>query len=357
MNQTRNILALLAVLLCLPLVVLLGILAVPFFLISLFTDTLNTLLQRRHVPWNAIIEFQENVGWKTKPNLNAFYLAIDHDVCHVETDSQGGIGPSSLAESDIVVFGDSFAFGYGVDAKDAYFNLHSDLKVKAFCSPGYNMVQELLLMRELAPQLAHKFVVWFVCLENDLYENLRPASQHPQHVYPRPFVRRIDGSSNWEIINSHVRPSNAGYQPPLRMYYQETFARLCTPCPYSEQVYSASEFLLQQGLEVCSKVGAKLAVLTIPYKYQMNSAGISKILSKLPPDEKLFDVDFPDKQFARICQQLQIPFVPAKQYLSDSDYKNYDWHWNTRGNRKIAKSLGELYKTYGHHKTPLFKTA
>ena len=162
MLLARNILAVLVALGSLPVIVPILVLAVLFWLVSSITQTIASFAQRKHVPWNAIIQFESIIGWKTKPNLNTHYLAMGNDVCHVETDSHGWVGNSAISESDVVVFGDSYAFAYGVDPCDAYFHIDSSLKIKAICSTGYDMVQEVLIMREWSSQLAGKLVVWFI---------------------------------------------------------------------------------------------------------------------------------------------------------------------------------------------------
>jgi hypothetical protein len=78
------------------------------------------LLQPKFVPWDQVIEFETTIGWKPKRNLNIHYLARGDDICHIRTDSQGWPGKTTLAESAMVVFGDSFAFGYEVHIDASY---------------------------------------------------------------------------------------------------------------------------------------------------------------------------------------------------------------------------------------------
>lgn len=329
---------------CMPIVIPIIVLAFPFWLMSSMTQVVARHAQRKPLPWSRIIQFEPTVGWKVKPNLNTRYLALGDDVCHIMTDSQGLLGKTSLEDSDLVVFGDSFAFAYGVDIRDAYFSLNPNLKIKAICSPGYDMVQELLLMRKFASQLKDKLVVWFVCLENDLYDNLKPNSQHPQHVYRTPFVRSINEGMSWEIMANHVSATKWTY-PTLKTLYAETFAKLCTPSPFSRHLYSACQFLLREGSEVCTKAGARLVIVTIPNKLQLSDRGLSRIASKLS-NKQDFDPDYPDHQFKALCQQLTIPFFPAKRYLRNSDYKEFDWHWTKSGHQHMAQLIREVHEAY-----------
>jgi len=335
----RNVLAVLAALVSIVLVMPLLILTVPFWIVSSVTRAVAHLMQRKQSPWDTIIEYAPTVGWRVKPNLNLRYITVDDDSCHVITDSQRCVGGTSFSECEIVVFGDSFAFGYGVDTRDSYFNLNRNLRIKAIGAPGYNMVQELLLMREFSCQLAGKFVVWFICLENDLYDNLRPYS-HNLH-YRAPFVRKVNGGTEWEIVTGHVNPGKWSY-PTIKAAYGPMFAKVCTPSALSEYVYSSCSFLLREGQDTCAQVGAQLAVMTIPKKHQLSECGVKKMASELE-DTTGFDPDMPDKMFSEMCHEMELPFVAAKRHLNVEDYKEYDWHWTKQGHRRAAQLVADIY--------------
>jgi hypothetical protein len=107
-----------------------------------------------------------------------------------------------MEQADTVVFGDSFAFGYGVDDTDHFANHVPRHAVKAIASPAYSMVHGLLWMERLADRLADKTVIWLVYSGNDLVDNLRPAMA----TYRMLFVREHDGT--WEIVTDHVSPTH-----------------------------------------------------------------------------------------------------------------------------------------------------
>ncbi len=74
------------------------------------------------------------------------------------------------------------------------------------------MVQSVLLMEQFAERLAGKLVVWFVCLENDLEDNLAPAMWR----YRSPFVRPSRQRGEWEIARRARRPTRGGARMPGR---------------------------------------------------------------------------------------------------------------------------------------------
>ena len=192
--------ALFGMLLAVPVVVL----ALPFWAVAFLTRTMARHLEPSYVAWYQLIEFMPVIGWKPKANLNAHYLTVTEDsVCYIVTDAQGWSGTVSIAESDIVVFGDSYAFGYGVDVGASFFSDGlGKVRIKAIGAPAYNMVQEVLLMRQLSSNLSGKLVVWFIFVGNDLHDNLVPDMYH----YRMPFVREVNGTGSWEFVTSHVSP-------------------------------------------------------------------------------------------------------------------------------------------------------
>jgi hypothetical protein len=343
MRVIRTILAAITTLVSLLCVAPVLVLVLPFWAIAHLTRTIAPLFERPYISLQNLIEYDPQIGWKPKANLDAYYLAHRDDMLtpyHTITDAQGWPGTTSLAASQIVVFGDSFAFGYGVDIDVSYAVLHPRIRIKAVAAPGYNMVQELLLMRQLSLQLRDKLVVWFIYLENDLFDNLMPNLHH----YRTPFVCSNGGRDNWQIVTHHICPAVWHYASPLRPYYP-FLAQICTPNTLSQRVYSACNFLIRTGNEVCQQAGARLAVMTIPNVKQLSPEGVA-FLAAQGVDGQLFDPDFPDQQIREICQQWGVLFLAAKQHMQAQDYKQYDVHWNERGHQRIGQILAGLYQSY-----------
>jgi hypothetical protein len=337
-GTTRALLAMVAALFGLLLAAPVIVLGLPFWAIAFLTRTVARLLEPRFVPWNELIKFDPTLGWKPKANLNT--CGIADDVFHLTTDSQGWRGQTSLAESEVVVFGDSYAFGYGADDKAIFSEINPHVRIKAIGAPGYNMVQELLLMRQLSSQLRDKLVVWFPYLGNDLYENLMPDMKG----YRTPFVRQVNGAGDWEIVTHHINPTKWPYTSRQRSYLH-ILAQLCTPAFLSQRVYAACEFLIKEGNKICDLAGAQLVVVTIPDPSQLGHSSLEFLVSR-SRDTKRFDPDFPDRQIGASCHKWGVPFIAAKDYLDMSDHKKGDVHWNDQGHRRISELLSRIYDDY-----------
>jgi hypothetical protein len=301
------------------------------------------IFEPRFLRWDELIEFEPHVGWKSRANVRAYQLA--EDVYSLKTDADGWQGRCSVADSQIVVFGDSFASGYGIDDEHLFCNLTGAVKVKAVGSAGYNMVQELLWMRRLAPQLRGKLIVWFIYFGNDLYENLTPD----MCGYRMPFVRTLNGTGAWEIVSSHISPKKwfyaLGSNDDSRKYYAK-LAELCSRSFLSEKAYPACEYLLREGRNLCLESGAELVVMTIPDVTQMTDLGRT-ILLRQGGDPMSFDSDLPDRQIGEICDRLGTRLVRLKDHLKSGDYKASDCHWKASGHRKVADLLVQLHQEIG----------
>ena len=341
----QNIFAIIAILFGFLLVLPFLLVGLPFFGIAFLTRFFKTVSSRflpKPVPWKKLIEYEPIIGWKPRPNMNT-YVQVD-GMYQVSTDAHGWRGKAKLEDSDIVVFGDSYAFGYGVNDRDFFADLNRDVRIKSIGVNGYNMVQELLWMQRLSDRLKGKLVIWFIYFGNDLLENLTPNLDH----YRMPFVRSLNSTGQWEIVTKHVSPKI--WTVTSKRNYYARLAEICSRTPIAERAYSAGEFLIKQGQQICRKAGANLMVMTIPDITQISSRHM-KLLKDRTPDPDTFDPDLPDQKIGEICRKLSIPFVPLKDHLKVDDHKKRDAHWNEKGHRRVSMVLEGIYRDYGRNRS------
>ena len=147
MASIRTLLALIASLIGLLLAIPIVVVGFPFWAVAWLTNRATRLLEPKVVPWDQLIRFDPTFGWTPKANLNTHCVSdLGGDVFHVTTDSEGWPGGSTIEQSPVMVFGDSFAFGYGVNAEALFSEVNPKLHIKAIGAPGYNMVQEVMWM-------------------------------------------------------------------------------------------------------------------------------------------------------------------------------------------------------------------
>ena len=348
MTTIRVFLALIATPAALLLAAPIIILGLPFWTVALVTRALLPLCQPRIVPWQELIKFHPVLGWKAKPDLDAHCLEEREDVFHVRTDPQGWPGRTSVRESSVVVFGDSYAFGYGVDERASFWRANPRLPVKSIGAPGYNLVQGVLLMRHFAPELRGKLVVWFIYLGNDLYDNLSPEMSG----YRTPFVRKANGDESWEIVTHHLSPAkwscSLGRQGSFRRHIATA---LFSDSLLAERAYSACEFLIRQGRDICRHAGAEIVVMTIPSPGLVDGYQDQPTASQRGSGPAL-DRDFPDRRIGEICDTLRVTLVPLRSHLDRRHYKEWDDHWNERGHQRVAQLLWDVYRGHLARQSP-----
>ena len=235
-----------ATLLSLPAVVLMT----PFWLISVTTRKMASLFEGSTVEWFEIVEEDGELGWRLRPNLKVRVRDSVGRPFRVTTDSEGWRGSEGIDDADIVVIGDSFAFGHAVDDSAFFPTQVPGSVVKALGAPGYSMVHMLLLTRRLADRLRDKHVVWFVYEGNDLDDSLKPEMDG----YRVPFVRRND-AGGWAIEDRHL--STDRWRIPSPLLAHEALVEISMPTFLADRVREASRFLIEQGRDTCLQAGAR----------------------------------------------------------------------------------------------------
>lgn len=307
----------------------------PFLVVAWVTRVGAGWLRRQppSAHWQQFVQYEPVVGWRPRPDLDLYGRA--DDVFHFTTGPDGWRGGLSVADADAVVFGDSYAFGHGASDDRMYTAFCDGLRVKPIGSDGYDMVQGLLWMERLAPDLTGKVVFWFVCYGNDLWDNLRPNTG----PYRKPFVRRVD--DDWEIVTGHVSPEPWPF--PSTTNDNAALAELCCRSPSTDRVFSASEALLRRAQAICAEAGARLVVVGVPDRLQLTSRGRWH-LARLAPADHPTDPNHPDKRLQEACERLEISFVPLTAHLSARHYLPLDIHWTTSGHRRVGALLQDLHQ-------------
>jgi hypothetical protein len=332
----RLVLALLTslagLLLSLP-VLLLGL---PFWVMSAGVAFFARLTEPRLAERDELMQFDPVLGWKPRANVNTHYLIPRDDIYPIQTDAFGWPGRQALSDSELVVIGDSFAYGYGSRKGESFADMAPEVRIKSIACPGYDPVQEVLLLRELGDRLRGKLVVWFMYPENDLPDLTRPQWRQ----YRKPFVRRSATTGEWEVVSDHVRPGS--WRPSIERDNFAAFAQLCLPGPLADRCYSACAYLLGEAAEICRGVEATLVVFTIPNVNQLEPSGRRRFAS-LTTDPRAFDAHYPDRQLGEICAKHGVPFVSGMTRFEPRDYKRFErFHWTPSGNRKVARLLHQL---------------
>jgi hypothetical protein len=315
-----------------------AIVLLPFWVVDAVGRGLARLLGPRTLPWESVIDFEDEVGWRPRPDLDCHVLDFNGDTYHVTTDSRGWRGSGTVEDTDVLVFGDSYAFGCGVDDSDFFASLEPDCRIKAIGSPAYSMVQPLMWMERMAAALSGKLVIWLVYLGNDIEDNLHPALLH----YRSPFVRQgADG--DWEIFSDHV--DRTRWTINSREGDMVGFLDLCSPTLQSVRAFEACDYLIRRAAALCEAEGARLVVLTVPDLSPVSAIALARAQAGRTHASD-FDPELPDRKLGESCRSAGVQVVKLSRHLTRDDYLEHDFHWSPKGNRRVAEIIGDLWREH-----------
>ncbi len=123
-----------------------------------------------------VFRYDQELGWSPVPNSVAQFQ--DSRSFQVRHNSLGlrDIEPGPPARPTLVVMGDSFVWGYDVEAKDRFTEqLRSELPGLTIVNagvPGYGTDQEFLLLKRIWDRIRPDIVLLMFCVDNDRADNM-----------------------------------------------------------------------------------------------------------------------------------------------------------------------------------------
>lgn len=343
--------------------------------------------------------YDEVLGWTGKPNVDGTYDEID---CHhhVQQNSYGFRGPGfpieRTAARRVVVLGDSFVWGLGVEEDELFTTLlmrnsHEPLEVINLGVSGYGTDQELLLWTRLGQRFRPDLVLLLVTPWTDLYDNLSGE----RYAYPKPFFHWNDAQNELELLNvpvprraqawevdtfGPVAPfeesiwlrwlprsalaSNAAYAlahvPSVRHAmelagivvprqpgnaWEDHFFEQSPDAETSEGWMLMGQLLSAFAASV-RQTGAALAVVIVPTPLQVYPELWSVFEQTHPrPVDNPLDPQLPARLLTEMCYQRGIRVIDLQPALAaagrSEPYLYFKWnmHWTALGHRVVAAAL------------------
>jgi hypothetical protein len=319
--------------------------AAPFWSVSALTRLLSGALplERPSATSRELLVRHPTLGQHSRPSLTVRervdnQLAVSHRTVTITTDDEGWRDRSvSLDDAEVVAFGDGFAFGSGVVDGQLFTRIPAHIRCKSLGCPATSMVHSVLLMEELGHRLAGKTLLWLIYLGNDLYDNLRPNLGS----WRVPYVRRRGGS--WQIAVDHLGTDGWPFDKPGVSYRYE-LARLCTGGAESQRAFDAAGYLIGRAHGLSERVGAKLCIMTVPKRSQIDPSYRPELRSLSPAPDR-FDARRPDIALGERCATDGIPFVPLFDHLTPAHYQPTDrLHWNRAGHATVGGLVARAHE-------------
>jgi hypothetical protein len=129
-----------------------------------------------------LFTYNTETGWQNLPNLHLVRLNAANKEWTIRTDAAGLRTLSSLPvtnKRNLLVLGDSFAFGEGVDVQDRFDsyikNIYPDLNIVNTGTMGFGTDQEYVMARKYFRALSNGDIVFVLLFVNDFYDVLRTS--------------------------------------------------------------------------------------------------------------------------------------------------------------------------------------
>lgn len=295
------------------------------------------------------------------PHLNVDFNSREF-ISRIRTNSLGfRDDEESIHHSEVLLLGDSFAFGWGVQKEEACESLLETLlsrKVLNMGISGYSTVQEYLLLRRHADVVGAtgKTAVFLFC-ENDFMDNAAPI------VGMLPSVRKIGREVRFslptrEAYDAWVAPRERGF---LKAFGE--VSRVGGLIDYSYQLMSHSTRVKAWNERHETRSAAEGALSpyeTFEYLVREIRAFAGRKEMKIAfariPDFTSLAISTREEEwlskFRAILWSLSIPLIELDEALSPEDHFARDPHWNARGHSKVARLIEKFLKENGWVRSP-----
>lgn len=293
--------------------------------------------------------YDETLGWDLVPDTEDRHRSSEFDVS-IRINAQGLRSDRELAlepspdTKRVVVIGDSFSFGHGVEASEAFPALLDEqleaVEVINLAVTGYGTDQQLLRLIEQGLDWRPD-VVLLALFEGNVFRNVR------EHYlgYPKPRFE-LDGDA-LELVNVPVPRSAPDPGPLSRSRLWQLFGErgrdLLEHLGYGE-AWPVTDAILARLDEVCRQADARLVVVVIAKDQAVYGSGLRRALHH----RTLAEID-------RMLERQKIPHLDLTPDLvehasrpdADPLYFAEDGHWTAAAHRLAARQIAAwLTKTW-----------
>lgn len=298
------------------------------------------------------------------------------------------LDPASSGGPRLLVIGDSFTFGIGVEAEETFVaQVKEELRevapgLETFNGgvPGFSPLEELSWLKTYGLQLNPDVVVIAIFLGNDIIEATKwgrsPIEEGGigaggQLLFAStnsvPETGGATGTHLWLFHNSHLVRLVSRFAPTgvrrllgfgeswVTNGMRRAFRSHNPSDPLTQEGMAANREALTELAELAREESFRLAALVIPSDMQLDQDrwNIGMMLAKWDPEDYDFDPQYPGRFFGDLLAELDIPMVDLSPIIKENLYEDeplyyvYDPHWTPAGHRLAAGALAELLIEHG----------
>lgn len=279
-----------------------------------------------------LLQYDATLGWKPMPNLSAQRVNADGDYWTIKTNSQGFrtrrvVWPENDSRR-VVILGDSFAFGEGVDEPDRFdtemLARQPEWAVMDLGVMGFGTDQQTLAGRPYLTTLRSGDVVLLLFCGNDVFDVLR----HEFAGRTKPWLDIGPESLVWHSPSGSWRYSLSDWS-----YLVARFLAM--------RERKASQYTVDD-----LRTGLKLIKLLVQSELlPLERRGIQVVIAHHQA-ETVINSGFPESEYTRFWRDLgnggQAVIVALDPFLSDESVFLADGHWSPKGHWIVARALDKV---------------
>ena len=296
----------------------------------------------------------DTFGFRLAPGISVRMRGPEYDV-EIATNSLGmrDDEPGPKTGPRVLLLGDSFAMGYGVERGQIFADLleqqlHADV-VNAGTG-GYEIVQQVRMLAEYAPRLRPDLVVYALYLGNDLAQNdeweVRGDGTLHNRVREYPVRRprevklvRLVRDLLYGMRKSHGE--REGEWLPL-----DGYLGLCERSLGQEALedYDEADALLGRLSDQSRQLGLPLLVLMLPYRSMVEPAALVGLERKIPDLEARYDLSRPAREIGARMTARGIEHADVTAFLVEEQRRSgqalffpIDGHLTAAGHDAVAR--------------------
>lgn len=269
----------------------------------------------------------------------------------------------------ILMLGDSFQFGWGVEKPEIYSEIaeaklngifEKKIEILSMGVPAVGTVHELKLLKEKGLAYRPDLVVLAYMVGNDLNDNINYKEYEDKEdsieSFPSAFSDVVNSMKSALKANTHIYwwvRQKTLYNPVMRLLFDRLNVLKMEPLVEYLQMNRSDNYqegwnktntLILEAKDIAKKNGAGFLLVLIPSRIQVNHQEWDSVLHLYNWDKNAFDTEKPNSILIDFAESNGIDYLDLLPYFRQESqtqrlYYIYDGHWNKEGHALASEYL------------------